>query len=134
MDNFDFNSPSVNETQAETRDTKTNDLYKYKKIGAIIPKLIDRIEHLSTLDANFETNLDLIKSKKRLNSIDINAQAPSEEEIIDFADSLAKALYSLTDGIQSINMNKVAKEKQGGLVDILADISLIQEDIIKFAS
>ncbi len=119
--------------ESNQSNTASDNLYKYKKIGAMIPKLISDINHLEMLDKNIDLNLDLIRSKKRLSTIVTNTPSPSETEINEFTSALAQALYSLTDGLKAIKIGDIAEEKRSKLIDILAEISLIQEDIIKYA-
>ncbi|ARB91828.1 hypothetical protein [Legionella longbeachae] len=121
-------------TTDEVVNATSEDVYKYQKISLLIPKLITTIEQIEMLDQNTEMNIELKKSRKRLASIVIDNTSPNAEDIKEFTDSLSSALYGLSTGMSLIDMRGMIPEKKNRAVDLFADISLIQEDIVKLAS
>ncbi|VEB36754.1 Uncharacterised protein [Legionella sainthelensi] len=126
-------SNEMNTTEQETH-VDPQDVSKYKKISAFIPKLITTIEQLEKLDQNTEMNIDLKKSRKRLSSIATENPNPNADDIEEFINVLSSALYGLSTGLRIINIEEITREKKNQAVDLLADIALIQEDIAKLAS
>lgn len=132
---------SINQTSSSEMNTNeqgahadSEDVSKYKKISAFIPKLITTIEQLERLDQNTEMNLELKKSRKRLSSIATENLNPNADDIEEFINVLSSALYGLSTGLRIINIEQITQEKKNQAVDLLADIALIQEDIAKLAS
>ncbi|KTC82803.1 hypothetical protein [Legionella cincinnatiensis] len=133
MNASDSTSMDEMDTNEKTVSADSEDVSKYKKISAHIPKLITVLEQLEMLDQSFEMNFELKKSRKRFASIVTDNVNPNAEDIEEFIDLLSSALYGLSAGLRVIDMNTLMQEKKSRAVDLLADISLIQEDIAKLA-